>query len=231
MGALGIRGDRQQRSHRRTGLAGKPDASVHRRLVKPRRHLAAATYRRPTSRRQRVWHQSEDAQRSLLVRNRGSARTRAATGRCRVACRARRPHREAHTRASAGRQANPQRNTPSPEACRFVRGSPTLSGVVGARRYAALPRTQQTSSLHRPGLAAGNTQGRSPKRRRDQPTRRLPLTSMSRPSARACPACVYRLDFRNDASVPCRGGESADAPEAGARRLRLDAHGGRRFGV
>ena len=56
----------------------------------PRRHLAAPTHRGPTNRRQRVRHQPEDAQRPLLIPDRGPAPTRTTTRRRRVARRTRR---------------------------------------------------------------------------------------------------------------------------------------------
>jgi hypothetical protein len=53
----------------------------------PRWHLAAPAHRRPTICRQRVRHQPENAQRPLLIPDRGPASTRATTSRCRVASR------------------------------------------------------------------------------------------------------------------------------------------------
>jgi hypothetical protein len=60
-----------------------------------RLHLAAPAHRGPADRRQRVRHEPEDAQRPLLIPDRGPAAPRAAVRRRRVARRTHRPRRTA----------------------------------------------------------------------------------------------------------------------------------------
>jgi hypothetical protein len=94
----------------------------------PRRHLATPAHRRPTNRRQRVRHQPEDAQRPLLVCDRGPARTRATTTGHRVARRTHGTHRAAGTRASAGCQAK------SPKEHALAGSFPLCSRLADALR-------------------------------------------------------------------------------------------------
>lgn len=96
----------------------------------PRRHLAAPAHRRPTNCRQRVRHQPKNAQRPLLIPDRGPASTRATTTGRRVARGTRRPHGLACTRGSPTRHRS-REHAPSTEAVCLVLGTTAnLSGVV-----------------------------------------------------------------------------------------------------
>jgi hypothetical protein len=89
---------------RRATSRVRPHPRRHPVCAAPWRHLVAPTHRRPPSRRQRVRHQPQDAQRPLLIPHRGPAPTGAATGRCRVALRTRRSTRASCVRASTVRR-------------------------------------------------------------------------------------------------------------------------------